>query len=433
MNHAILNVDGLFGDSGKGTTVDFLSREHNSTLTVRFNGGAQAAHNVVLPDGRHHTFAQFGAATFIPGVKTYLSQYVLVNPLAMAKEEEHLQTCNVNDAWKRMFIHKDALITTPYHRADNRIKELFRGSKMHGSCGMGISATVEDSLKRPDECLRIKDLLNDNELLRKLKLNRLAMIESTKNFIIPNEPLMDNEISTFDEDLINEIFNRLKSFREKVTIVDTEEADKLLFKKSETVVFEPAQGVLLDENYGFHPYTTWTTCTLKNAKSILSEIGYKGKVEKYMVLRTFATRHGPGPFPTEDAELTTKLADPYNTINIWQKGFRCGNLDTVLLDYALRANGKVNGLSVTHLDWTLKKKNKWMVCTKYELDKKKWIPPIPKSIEEQETLTKNLERVVPVYEEYVSDDILPLIENKLRTQIKIVSYGPTYKQKDWVR
>lgn len=158
MNHAILNVDGLFGDSGKGTTVDFLSREHNSTLTVRFNGGAQAAHNVVLPDGRHHTFAQFGAATFIPGVKTYLSQYVLVNPLAMAKEEEHLQTCNVNDAWKRMFIHKDALITTPYHRADNRIKELFRGSKMHGSCGMGISATVEDSLKRPDECLRIKDL-----------------------------------------------------------------------------------------------------------------------------------------------------------------------------------------------------------------------------------------------------------------------------------
>jgi adenylosuccinate synthase len=298
---------------------------------------------------------------------------------------------------------------------------------------MGISATVEDSLARPDECLRIADLLDDNELLRKLKLNRLAMIESSKNFIIPNNPLVDNEISTFDEDLIDEIFNRLQSFADKITIVDTEDAEKVLFKNSETVVFEPAQGILLDENYGFHPYTTWTTCTLKNAKSILSEIGYKGKIEKYLVLRTFATRHGPGPFPTEDADLTMKLADPYNTINIWQKGFRCGNLDTVLLDYSLRVNGKVNALSVTHLDWTLKKKAKWKVCTQYQLDGKNWIPPIPKSIAEQEQLTKNMERINPIYEEHLSDDILPLIQDKLNTKIGIVSYGPTYKEKEWVK
>ena len=428
MNKAFINTGLFYGDENKGTTVEFQTKKTNSKLTVRFNGGAQAAHNIVLKDGRHHTFSSFGAATFEPGVKTYLSEFMLVNPLAMESEEAHLASNNVHDAFNRMHINRNCLVTTPYHRADNRIKELFRGGNMHGSCGMGISATVEDSINRPDECLRIQDLENDGELLRKLKLNRLAMIDSCKNYFIAGNPLMENEMGTFDEDLIDVIFERFKAFREKVAFVDMQQAAKL-FDETETVVFEPAQGILLDENYGFHPYTTWTTCTLKNAQTILKNLNFKGDVFKFGVMRAFGTRHGPGPFVTEDAELTKTLADPYNTLNIWQKGFRCGFIDFVALDYSLRVNGRVDFLSVSHLDWISSKLTTYQVCVKYQLDGVDWIPPIPTSLTEQEELTKNIQRVVPVYEHFEPTRALMLIESKLNTPISIVGNGPKYEDR----
>lgn len=428
MNKAILNVDLFYGDQGKGTTVDFQTRETNSKLTVRFNGGAQAAHNIVLKDGRHHTFAQFGAATFNSDVKTFLSKYVLVNPLAMENEEKHLRENDVFDAFNRMYIDMDALVTTPYHRADNRIKELYRGNQMHGSCGMGISATVEDSITRPDECLRMKDLLDDTQLIKKLQLNRLAMIQSTKDYVIPNNPLMDNEIGTFEDDVFDMIIDRYRAFRDKVSIIDFTAASKL-FNETETVIFEPAQGVLLDENYGFHPYTTWTTCTLKNAFGILSDLNFKGDIDTYAVSRTFGTRHGPGPFVTEDKELTRILADPFNTLNIWQKGFRCGWLDLVMLNYSLRCNGAVGGLSITHVDWLMNKLDTWKVCVEYELDGQKWIPFVPTNMNEQIELTTFLTRAKPIYKEIKNYDVLDFIQNELRTPIRIISNGPTYEDK----
>jgi len=322
----------------------------------------------------------------------------------MEAEENHLNSNGVNDAFKRMFIDKNALVTTPYHRADNRIKELFRGNQMHGSCGMGISATVEDSIERPDECIRVSDLLDDNLLLHKLKLNRLAMIKSSKAFLKEGNPLMDLEISTFDESLIDNIYNRYRAFTKKVNIIDFEQASKL-FDETETVVFEPAQGVLLDENYGFHPYTTWTTCTLKNAYSILNDLNYKNNIESYGVTRTFGTRHGPGPFVTEDKELTRILADPFNTLNIWQKGFRCGWLDLVALKYALSVNGNVDYLSVSHVDWLMEKGTNWKVCIGYTLDGNQWNIPIPSNMDDQIQITNNLKRVIPIYEVFKNTEI----------------------------
>src|SRR5262245_62300875 len=114
-------VAGLgYGDEGKGSIVDFLARQPRpgtrAGLVVRFNGGAQAAHNVVTEDGRHHTFAQFGSGTFTPGVRTHLSQHVLVDPLALVTEAEHLASLGVPDALDRLTVDREALVTTPYHR-----------------------------------------------------------------------------------------------------------------------------------------------------------------------------------------------------------------------------------------------------------------------------------------------------------------------------
>jgi adenylosuccinate synthase len=115
VNHVIV-VDLGYGDAGKGTVVDWLcSRQEGRPvrMVVRFNGGAQAAHNVVTRDGRHHAFAQFGAGTFASGVRTHLSRFVLIDPLAVAAEAAHLASLGVAGALDLLTVDRDALLATP--------------------------------------------------------------------------------------------------------------------------------------------------------------------------------------------------------------------------------------------------------------------------------------------------------------------------------
>ena len=105
-------VDLGYGDAGKGAVVDRLCRDGGVHTVVRFNGGAQAGHNVVTPDGRRHTFAQFGSGTFVPGVRTHLSRFMLVDPLALATEAARLRTLGVRDAFARLTVDRRAPLTT---------------------------------------------------------------------------------------------------------------------------------------------------------------------------------------------------------------------------------------------------------------------------------------------------------------------------------
>ncbi len=97
--HAFIVIGLAYGDCGKGTIVDYLTRRHAAHTIIRFNGGAQAAHNVITPDDRHHTFAQFGSGLFVPGVRVYLSRFMLVEPYALFNEEAHLRGLGVYDAF----------------------------------------------------------------------------------------------------------------------------------------------------------------------------------------------------------------------------------------------------------------------------------------------------------------------------------------------
>src|SRR3954471_16685245 len=124
---AIVIVDLGFGDAGKGLLTDYLVRRTGARMVVRYNGGAQAGHNVVAPDGRHHTFAQFGSGTFVPGVRTFLSRDVVVHPSALPREELALRSAGVTDGFERLSISADALVITPYHQALGRMRELARG------------------------------------------------------------------------------------------------------------------------------------------------------------------------------------------------------------------------------------------------------------------------------------------------------------------
>src|SRR5690349_2875592 len=98
---AIFIADLGFGDAGKGTLTDFLTRRFAADLIVRYNGVPQAAHNVVAPDGKHHTFAQFSSGMLLPWARTLLSRFMLISPLNMLKEERHLRTLGITDALSR--------------------------------------------------------------------------------------------------------------------------------------------------------------------------------------------------------------------------------------------------------------------------------------------------------------------------------------------
>jgi len=302
MNHVIV-VDLGYGDAGKGTVVDWLcSRQVSRPVrtVVRFNGGAQAAHNVITRDGRHHAFAQFGAGTFTPGVRTHLSRFVLVDPFALAAEAAHLASLGVPHALDLLTVDRDALLATPYHQAANRAREVARGESRHGSCGMGIGETASYALAHPYDAPRVGDCATPRALARKLTALR---------------DRLTTEIGPLTAPPAADVAHAYRAFAMRVNIVDGSYLARLL--RTAPVVFEGAQGVLLDEWRGFHPYTTWSTTTFANAGELLAEAGQQAF--RLGVIRTFMTRHGPGPFVTEDRALD--LPEPHNGHQVTSTGW----------------------------------------------------------------------------------------------------------------
>ncbi|PRX96074.1 adenylosuccinate synthetase [Allonocardiopsis opalescens] len=374
-------VDLGFGDCGKGTVVDWLCRGHRAEAVVRFNGGAQAAHNVVAPDGRHHTFAQLGAGTFVPGVLTHLSRFTLVDPLALAAEADHLAEIGVPDALDRLTVDRRALLTTPYHRAANRARETARGTERHGSCGMGIGETARYALAEPDEAPTAGDCAAPRTLRRKLAALRDRLTD---------------ELGPLDAPPVEDCAAAFTAFAESVALVGEDHLPALL--AAGPVVFEGAQGVLLDEWRGFHPYTTWSTTTAHNALELLAEAGDGTPPLRLGVLRTTTTRHGPGPLVTEDAALTAALPEAHNGPGRWQGAFRVGHFDAVAHAYATAATGGVDEVALTHLDAPARAPGMGL-CTAYRIDGELVAalePGPPGDLAAQARLTERLLRAEPV-------------------------------------
>jgi adenylosuccinate synthase len=203
-------------------------------------------------------------------------------------------------------------------------------------------------------------------------------------------------------------------------------------RDSRAVVFEGAQGVLLDENYGFHPHTTWSTTTFANADALLDSAGFSGERTRLGVLRGYFTRHGPGPFVTEDAALLEKLHEPHNDAVGWQGGFRVGPFDAVAARYALAIAGGVDGIALTHLDRRPALPSS--ICTAYDDDGVIRALPVrrPADLAFQAQLTRRLNRCRPVYSPIDAGDadrFIAAIENELGVRVSITSHGPTAADK----
>jgi adenylosuccinate synthase len=404
VSHVIV-VDLGYGDAGKGTIVDWLCASRPVHAVVRFNGGAQAAHTVVLRDGRRHTFAQFGAGTLRPDVRTHLSRHLVVDPLALVTEADHLAALGVRDAFARLTVDGAALLATPYHRAANRAREIARGAGRHGSCGAGVGEAMAYALSHPTEAPRVDDCHAPAVLRAKLDVLRERLAADVGPLAAP--PVADC-VAAFT------------AFAARVSIVDGEYTGRLL--RAGTVVFEGAQGVLLDEWHGFHPYTTWSTTTFANAEELLAEAGLAGAATRLGVLRVVTTRHGPGPLVTEDPTLP--LADPNNPTNPWQGRFRFGHFDAVAHRYARDVCGRLDGIALTHLDVPT---DRLRICRAYDWTDR-LTPGPPGDLQRQEALTRRLLATRPEYEPPPSNWV-HAVGDALGVPVLVTSHGPAAEDK----
>ena len=185
-------------------------------------------------------------------MRTHLSRFVLVDPLALAAEAAHLASAGVPDALDRLTVDRDALLVTPYHQAANRAREAARGQDRHGSCGMGIGETARYALAWPGDAPRVADCAAPRMLAR--SLGRLR------------DRLRD-ELGPFGGPSVDLLCDAYRAFADRVPLVDGGYLRRLL--NAGPAVFEGAQGVLLDEWRGFHPYTTWRQSCLPGVTDVL--------------------------------------------------------------------------------------------------------------------------------------------------------------------
>lgn len=278
-------VDLGFGDSGKGTTVDFLATK--KSLVVKYCGGPQNAHNVIN-EGRHHCFSQFGSGTF-KGAGTFISKYCYVDPIALFNEAAHLEELGID--WERLLaIDGECLVVTPYHAAINQAREFARSNK-HGSCGRGINETVQFAIDYPEYALRVKDFCSPGSCIDKLIHIQLTLGSQIESII----GQYDEGIFRLARTDVHEYYDRC---HEIVNFISSPSNTKWLMNR-EHLVFEGSQGVLLDQDFGFFPHVTRSYTTDRNARELLKEYDYKGDIETIGVMRTYMTRHGYGPFVTE--------------------------------------------------------------------------------------------------------------------------------------
>jgi adenylosuccinate synthase len=295
---------------------------------------------------------------------------------------------------------------------------------------MGVGETVADHLRHGERVLLAGDLADPAAVAAKLRFMREVSLAKLVELrpALPDDEAVERELAPLIDPTWPEwLAAGYADFAATAQIVPGGHLRELLSRPG-AVIFEGAQGALLDEWRGFHPFTTWSTTTLANADELLAEAGHGGPTTRLGITRAYATRHGAGPLPSEDGAMTRALPDARNGHNLWQQGFRVGPLDLVLLRYALAIAGGLDYLAVTCLD-RLEALPELQLCARYSCGGEEiaeLAPARSPDLAHQERLTALLGRCRPLLERADGPQaLLDRLAAELAVPIGLTAWGPT--------
>jgi adenylosuccinate synthase len=409
-----------WGDEGKGKVIDLLSDEMQ--MVVRFQGGNNAGHTIVC-DGETLKLHLIPSGILYPHIVPVIGNGVVINPAVLIEEMDNLSAMDVNA--ERLRISYNAHVILPFHENLDGLQDDSRGAGSIGTTRRGIGPTYADKAARIG--IRMQDMLDATAFRATV---REAVEEKNHLFkcYYDAEPLDAEEIST----AYGGYAERLRP-----CLADTSVLIKQALREGLNVLFEGAQGLMLDLDHGTYPFVT-SSNTVAGAACTGTGVGPRDIGEIIGVTKAYVTRVGAGPFPTEqDNEVGNtmqKVGREFGTTTGRRR--RCGWFDLVILGYAARMN-TLTGLAITKLD-VLSEFDALQVCVAYRLGEE--------TIEDFPQISCDFAACEPVYEELPgwkkdisgarklddlpveARDYLDFISRKAGVPINLISVGPERQQ-----
>ncbi len=424
----IVVVGAQWGDEGKGKVVDVFSA--SADLVVRYQGGANAGHTLVV-NGVKTVLHLIPSGVLHSKCSCMIAPGVVLDVEEVMKEINDLRSAGVLNNPDQLRISDQCTVLLSYHRKLDAAREKAAGNEKIGTTGKGIGPAYEDRAAR--KAVLFADLFHPERLKQKLEVSlqekNFMLVNYYKEEAVALEPLYKRLL---------ELAEQLEPYRSKDTSLVIHKA----LKAGKKVLFEGAQGTMLDLLHGTYPFVT-SSSTISGSACIGTGIG-PGMMQKIVgITKAYTTRVGSGPFPTEMNEsLSERLRQEGGEYGATTgRPRRCGWLDLVALKYAIRVNG-LTSLALMKLD-VLSGHEKIEVCTAYKLD--------GVEIKELPVNSFDLERVEPVYRALTgwsenlqnvrsiqdlpqsARDFIQFIATEVATPIDVVSVGPGREQTLWIK
>ena len=344
-------IGSQWGDEGKGKIVDWLSSR--ADVVVRFQGGHNAGHTLVI-DGVQYKLSLLPSGIVRPGKLSVIGNGVVVDPWALLKEIETVRAKGVEISPATLMLADNANLILPVHQASDKALEAARGKGQIGTTGRGIGPAYEDKAARRG--IRVCDLAHE-DLLRD-KIGRLMIHHNALLRGLGAEP-QDPE----------DIFRSLAAIAPDILAYAAPVWKRLdeARRRNEKILFEGAQGVMLDVDHGTYPFVT-SSNTVAGQAAAGSGTGPRAAGYVLGITKAYTTRVGTGPFPTEQqndiGELLGQRGHEFGTVTGRKR--RCGWFDAVMVRQAAKVSG-IDGIALTKLD-VLDGMKEIMICTGYDLD-----------------------------------------------------------------
>ncbi len=454
MTHKVYVVTDLGpGDGGKGGVVHKISSMMRAHTIIK-RGGAQGSHGVRTSRGEQFAFSQWGCGTF-EGIPTFLSEQMIISPEGLLNEAADLRYLHgIHNAWDLLTVDERALCATPFHGIASHLKELARRDNPRGTVGTGVGEAYRSYQQLPELAIMAKDLKGGGlrDRLAAIRDHIRSDLQPVINgeFLASDLDAYNKEVGLlYDDAFLDYVTVRFEEAAKQVNIVGSNYLGDEILAREGVAVVETSHGVLTDRLTGFHPHTSAIRTLPRFTHGMLSDAGYDGEVVDIGVTRAYAVRHGAGPMPTANTEMTERLLPgSAKGANRYQGEIRVGPLDLLLLRYAIDACGgpvSFDGLAITWFD-QIQVNGVWEICNAYfNADKPTFFTPQGEIKIDRSTDVQHLEyqrglgrqllscspeiTALPVNSDISHDELYAICADTMQAltavPVRMVSFGPT--------